>query len=90
MSWLSRSFAGRLFDEVLDNGKLLTGYLLYQIPEITSFPGLGTTIKTALIDGTPAAYVDLGIQLIMAIGATAKAAKIVKKAAQSPDATPSE
>lgn len=82
MSWLSRSFAGRLFDEVLDNGKLLTGYLLYQIPEITSFPGLGTSIRTALVDHTPAAYVDLGIQLIMALGATAKSIKIVSKASQ--------
>ena len=75
------SFLKRLYQEIKSNGKLLAGYAVTQIPGITSFPGLTTSIHTAIADRTPASYLDVGAQLLLAIGATMRAKKIVVNAA---------
>lgn len=71
------SFLKNLATEILTNGKLVTGYIITQIPNITSFPGLGSAVKTAITDHTIPSYIDLAAQILMAIGAAIKAKKIV-------------
>ena len=70
-------FLGKLFGELGDNGKLLVTYIVSQIPGATSVPGLGTAINTAIADHTPAAYIDLGLQLLMLAAALVRTKKIV-------------
>lgn len=74
-------FLKNLFSEIASQGKLLAAYAATQIPAITSFPGIGTAFHTALADHTPASYVDLAIQVLMATSATMRAGKIVVAAA---------
>lgn len=75
------SFIGRLFEETFENGKMLIAYAAMQFDGITSFPGLLTAVKTAAADGTRASYIDLGVQILMAVAATHRAGKIVVNAA---------
>ncbi len=76
------NFIKNLINEIGVNGKLLSGYVVSQIPQITSFPGIVTSFKTAVADRTPAAYVDVAVQVIMAVAAAIKAKKIVVEAAK--------
>lgn len=74
------NFFKALGSEILANGKLLTGYVLTLTP-LTSFPGITTSVKTALIDHTVASYIDVAVQVGMVVAATLRAKKIVKAAA---------
>lgn len=74
------SFFSNLVNEIRTNGKTAVGVLLSQIPGLTSFPGISTAIHTALNDHTPASYIDVAVQLLMVVGASIKASKIVKTA----------
>lgn len=73
-------FLKSLISEVASNGKLLTGYILTQIPGATSFPGVVTAFHTASTDQTAASYIDLAVQSLMLIAAVLKAGKIAKAA----------
>lgn len=75
------NFTKNLGKGILANGKLLSGYVLNETT-LTSLPGIKTALITAVTDATPAAYIDLGIQVIMLAGAAHRAGKITKDAVQ--------
>jgi len=78
-----RKFVKNLMGEIANNGKFLVGYVITQVPGLTSFPGLTTALNTALVDRTPASYVDLVGQLLLAVAAMHRAGKVVVKAAST-------
>lgn len=76
-------FFKSLFNEVKANAKtvvMIGGTALMQT-SLTSFPGVLTAVKTALVDHTPASYVDVGVQVLLVVSASMRAGKIVKDAA---------
>jgi len=73
-------FLSNIKNQLLMNGKLLMGYVVSQVPGLTSFPGLTTAFKTALADRTPAAYADLAVQVVLAAAALHRTSKIVNNA----------
>ncbi len=75
------SFFKALLEEVKANGKFLIGYIITQVPGVTSFPGVITAAKTALSDQTSASFIDLGAQVLLAVAAGHRAVKVVKNAA---------
>lgn len=75
-----KSFLKNLAVGIWKEGKTASGVLLSQLP-LTSFPGITTALHTVATDHTLLSYVDLGTQVLMVVGATLKAGKIVTKAA---------
>lgn len=76
------SFIHRLWGEIRENAKsvvMIGGTALMQT-ELTSFPGVLTAVKTALVDRTPAAYVDVAVQVLLVTSASMRAGKLVKDA----------
>ncbi len=71
---------GSLWDEIKVNAKsvvMVGGVALVQ-SGLTSFPGVLTAIKTALVDRTPASYIDVGVQILLVTSASMRAGKLVK------------
>ncbi len=73
-------FLKNLFLQLKDNGKLLLGYLLTQVPELTNFPGLTTAIETALNDLTLKSFIELAIQILLAGAAGHRVVKVMRNA----------
>lgn len=64
---------------LLNGWKTILGYLLLQIPEITSYPGIGDAIKEVISNPTRQNIINFVVQLLLAIGVIHKVEKEVKK-----------
>lgn len=73
------NFIKKLFFEIAENGKLLLGYLLQEIPGLTDYPGLKTAIEDVLANPTRENFIKFLIQALMAGAAGHRAIKIVTK-----------
>lgn len=74
------TFLKALVIELWANGKMLSAFLINEVPGITSTPGVVTAYQTAMHDQTKASYVDLLVQILIALAALHSAKKVVVKA----------
>lgn len=63
---------------LLNGWKTIIAYLLMQIPDLGNFPGLATAIQNALAGGNRQVYIELAIQILLAVGVSHKAIKNLK------------
>jgi len=64
---------------LLNGWKTIIAYLLLQVPNLTDFPGLVSAIQAALAGGNRQVYIDLAVQILLAVGVSHKAVKNIKK-----------
>lgn len=69
---------GKLF-EFLSGWKTVIAYILMQIPDLGNFPGLMTAIQNALAGGNRQVYIELAIQILLAVGVSHRVVKNIKK-----------
>lgn len=63
----------------IDNWKMVAAWALMQIPQLTDFPGLMTAIQEALAHGNRQTFINLFVQLLMAVGAAHRVKKNLSK-----------
>lgn len=64
---------------LLSGWKTVIAYVLMQIPELGNFPGLVTAIQNAIAGGNRQVYLELAIQILMAVGVSHRVIKNLKK-----------
>lgn len=69
---------GKLF-EFLNGWKTILAYILMQIPDLGNFPGLMTAIQNALAGGNRQVYIELAIQILLAVGVSHRVVKNINK-----------
>lgn len=63
---------------LLNGWKTVIAYLLMQIPDLGNFPGLTTAIQNALAGGSRQVYIELAIQILLAVGVSHRVVKNIK------------
>lgn len=64
---------------LLSGWKTVIAYLLMQIPNLGNFPGLMTAIQNALAGGNRQVYIELAIQILLAVGVSHRVVKNLQK-----------
>lgn len=64
---------------LLNGWKTVIAYLLLQIPNLSDYPGLLSAIQAALAGGNRQVYIELAIQILLAVGVSHRAIKNIKK-----------
>lgn len=62
----------------LNGWKTVIAYILMQIPDLGNFPGLMTAIQNALAGGNRQVYIELAVQILLAVGVSHRAIKNIK------------
>jgi hypothetical protein len=73
------NFFKKLFSELLQNGKLLIGYVLMNIPFLTDYPMILDALEKVLQDPSEQNLTKLMIQIILAGAAGHRILKILAK-----------